>query len=487
MPKLSLFLVAACIAASPASTAAQPAQRTDTLRLSLEDAVTRMLRTSDEARAAWLVVESADAQLMSARAPGLPQLRLTSSYQQVIKNARAEMVSQLFGQKYTYTTTLNASQVLFQGGRIVAATQAAGAVRSAARLDNAETKARLAVDIQRVYLNASYLAKIADLQVQNLAIAADRATQTEQLFGAGRSSRFDVLRSRVERANLEPLALQAVADRDVALLEVRRLLDIPTEQPLALTTVLDPEVIRTLATRQSADAAPDPLRASVRSAELTSRARRAGVRVARADLLPQVTTAFNFGYLALPVMNGFPERMGRVSNTYCATGSAADKVCHNNGWFPDRNFSVNFSWNAFDGLRAKGALDLAQAQATLAEITLHQVREQASLETARARNELARATAAFGARRQNSAEADEAYQLAALRYQKGLSTQLEVSDAQYALLTARSTEARATFDLYLAAAELARVRGRDIPLPSGGSIPVRTDSRNASSGLLPIR
>ena len=115
MRKLSLFLAAACLAASPASAsaqpaAAQPATRTDTLRLSLEDAVTRMLRSSDEVRAAWLAVESADAQLMSARAPGLPQLRLTSSYQQVIKNARAEMVSQLFGQKYTYTTTLAASQ-----------------------------------------------------------------------------------------------------------------------------------------------------------------------------------------------------------------------------------------------------------------------------------------------------------------------------------------------------------------------------------------
>jgi len=148
---------------------------------------------------------------------------------------------------------------------------------------------------------------------------------------------------------------------------------------------------------------------------------------------------------------------------------------------------VNFSWNAFDGLRAKGNLDLAQAQAKISEITLNQVREQAALETSRARNELVRATAAFGARQQNSAEADEAYQLATLRYQRGLSTQLEVSDAQYALLTARSTEARATFDLYLAAAELARVRGRDIPLPNGTTIPVRTDSRNASSRLSPLR
>lgn len=484
MRSLSLLLAAAFVAASPVSGAAQ---RTDTLRLSVEDAVTRMLRSSDEARAAWLGVDVADAQVTSARAPGLPQLRLTSSYQQVIKNARAEMVSQLFGQKFTYNTTLNAQQAIFQGGRIFAAAQVASSVRSAVRLDNAETRARLAVDVQRAYLNASYLARIADLQAQNVALASSRVTQTEQFFAAGRAARFDVLRSRVERANLEPLALQAASDRDIALLEVRRLLDIPVNAPMLLTTVLDPETVRTLAERASADAAPDALRASVRSAELTARAKRAGIRVARADLLPQVSMAFNFGYLALPALNGFPTVMGRTTNANCAPGSAADKLCQNNGWFPDRNFTVNFSWAAFDGLRAKGNLDLAQAQAKISDITLNQVREQAALETSRARNELARATTAFGARQQNAAEAEEAYQLAALRYQRGLSTQLEVSDAQYALLTARSTEARATFDLYLAAAELARVRGRDIPLPNGTTIPVRTDSRNASSGLNAIR
>jgi len=463
------------------------AQRSDTLRLSIEDAVTRMLRSSDEARAAWQLVESADAQVTSARAAGLPQVRLTSSYQQVLKNARAEMVSQLFGQKYTYTTTLNAQQALFQGGRIVSAAMAASSVRGAARMDHAETRARLAVDVQRAYLNASYLARIAELQDQNLALAAGRATQTEQFFAAGRVARFDVLRARVERANLEPLALQAASDRDVAVLEVRRLLDLAVDQPLVLTTVLEPKIVRAAAERAAADAAPDALRASVRSAELTARAKHAGIRVARADMLPQVSLSLNTGYLALPNLNGFPTVMGRVTEAACLPGSAAGKTCQNNGWFADRNFSVNFSWNVFDGLRAKGNLDLAQAQAQIADITLTQAREAAILEVSRARNELGRAIAAFGARQDNSAQADEAYQLAALRYQRGLSTQLEVSDAQFALLTARSTEAKATFDLYLAVADLARVRGRDIPLPNGTTIPVRTDSRNASTGPLPIR
>lgn len=446
-----------------------------------------MLRSSDEARAAWQLVDAADAQVTAARAAGLPQMRLTSSYQQVLKNARAEMVSQIFGQKYTYNTTLNTQQALFQGGRIVSAALAANSVRGAARMDLAETRARLAVDVQRAYLNASYLAKIAQLQAENLALATNRVAQTEQLFGAGRAARFDVLRARVERANLEPLALQAAADRDVAFLEVRRLLDIPADQPIALTTALDPTTVKTIADKATSDAAPDAPRASVRSAEFTARARRASVRVARADLLPQFNVSFNLGYLALPTLNGFPTRMGAVTEAACPAGSAPGKTCQNNGWFPDRNVSFTFVWNVFDGLRAKGNLDLAQAQAKIADITFHQAREAASLEVSRARNELTRAIAAFSARQENSAQAEEAYQLAELRYQRGLSTQLEVSDAQYQLLTARSTEAKATFDLYLAAADLARVRGRDIPLPNGTTIPVRTDARNALSGPLPSR
>jgi outer membrane protein TolC len=125
----------------------------------------------------------------------------------------------------------------------------------------------------------------------------------------------------------------------------------------------------------------------------------------------------------------------------------------------------------FDGFRVKSNLDLAQAQARLADLELRQEREQVSVDVARARAELRRASAVFAARRQNSQEADEAFRLATLRFSRGLSTQLEVSDAQLALLTAESTEARATYDLFLAAADLARALGRPIPIPSSAGAP----------------
>jgi outer membrane protein TolC len=150
-------------------------------------------------------------------------------------------------------------------------------------------------------------------------------------------------------------------------------------------------------------------------------------------------------------------------------------VCQNGGWFEDRNLGIQFSWPIFDGLRAKSALELARAQTRIAELELRIERERVAVEVARARAELQRAKAVFDARRETAAEANEAFRLASLRFARGLSTQLEVSDAQLALLTAESSEARATTDLFLATAELARALGRPIPMPPPGAQPRRTN------------
>ena len=83
------------------------------------------------------------------------------------------------------------------------------------------------------------------------------------------------------------------------------------------------------------------------------------------------------------------------------------------------------------------------------------------------------AKAVFDGRRETSSEAQEAFRLASLRFSRGLSTQLEVSDAQLALLTAEGGSARATYDLYLATAEMARALGRPIPMPVTLRVPAR--------------
>lgn len=437
----------------------------DTVRLTIGDAVTRAIRESDESRLASAQVEIADAQVTSARATGLPQMRLAGNYSQVLRNARAEIVGSIFGQNFNYSSNVNISQTLFQGGRVWAGARAASDVRGSARLNVAETRALLSVTMQRAYLNALLQRELEAIQARNLELADQRIALVEQLQGAGRASRYEVLRARVERANLEPALLQARAGRELADIEVRRILNIPSTRPIALMSEIDTAALRGVVRAVATDASPDPLRASERAAELTVNARREGIRVARADLMPTISTFFQTGYTALPSNNGFPTVWGNTSNANCPPGSAPTRVCQNNGWFPDRTFGVQVQWPLFDGLRAKGNIDLAQAQERVARLQLVQEREAVAVERARARAEFTRAEAAFEAQRQNVDEADEAFRIASLRFERGLATQLEVSDAQLLLLTARTNAARATIDYYLAVAELARARGVDIPLP----------------------
>jgi outer membrane protein len=326
------------------------------------------------------------------------------------------------------------------------------------------------VDVEGAYLDALFTRRLVEIQRRNLLLADARVAQTQQLETAGRASRYDVLRLKVERANLEPALVQAQNDSALAVLNLRRLVNVPAEQPLILTSELDTLALQTLLAVVDTTPNTGAVRAAVRAAELTLSAREAGVRVARADLFPSVTATLTSGFLALPASNGLPTRLGNTSNTNCPAGSAATRLCQNNGWFTDRNFGFQVVWPIFDGLRTKSNIDNARAQVDLSSVQLAIVREAVATEAAAARAEFARARTLFDARRQTVSEASEAYQLAVLRHTRGVGTTLDVSDAQLNLVRAEVNAARAIYDVFLAAADLARVTGRPIPLPDGGAM-----------------
>jgi outer membrane protein TolC len=467
-----LAAVVAMVVLCPLSAAT--AQQPDTVRLSVADALTRVLRESDEIRIGQAQLDVTGAQITQARAAGLPALNLRGGYTQQVRNARATIVSgSIFGQNYTYTTTLALSQPIFQGGRVFAGMRAAGDARDASRYNLLETRARLTMDAQTAYLGVILARDLALIQEENAKLADARLAQVVQLERAGRASRYDLLKARVDRANLEPALLQSRSDVALAEIELKQLLNYPSNTTLILTNELDTAALRASVTEIVNSVATGSVnRSTVRAAEASVDARREGVRIARADFMPTFSVFLNNGYTALPASSGFPTVWGHTAASNCPPGSDPGRVCQNNGWYPDRSFGVQMAWPIFDGLRTKGSVDLASAQERVARAQLDQARELVTVEVARARAEFTRADAVYNTLQQNTAEADEAYRIAALRFERGLGTQLEVNDAQFALLNARVNAARATIDYYLAAAELARSHGREIPPP-----PTRPASR----------
>jgi len=479
---MSIFLLLLALQGPAASGSPVVSTTADSVALSLPDALSRALRMGDEARTAAAQIDVTEAQVTIARAAGLPQLRFNGNQSHVYESARAAAVGQIFNQPNTYTANATLSQPLFQGGRIIAGAKAASRVRSASRFDQTETLAQLSLDVQRAYLQALFAGTLAAIQDTAYALAGERLKQVQQFEKAGRASRYDVLRANVERANLQPAVIQARSEVELALVELRRLINAPPNQPLKLTTRLDNgEVLRWVAQLKT-DNGP-PRRAAVRSAELIADARHAGVSVARADLLPTVSISGTLGGQAFP-LSGFPTKSGRIETVECPAGSVEGRVCtqQNGGWFRDKSFAISVGLPIFDGFRAKGNINLASAQARLADLQLAQTRERVASEAAASRAELDRAEALYSALGQTAAEATEAFNLASLRYSRGLATQLEVADAQLALTVARTNAARAVYDLYIAAAAYARSLGREpqmFAIPGNPRTAISTSEQSA--------
>ena len=170
------------LALAPGARAQSPVSSpsSDTLRLSLGDAVSMAMRQSDEVGIAAAQVEVADALYGSARANLLPQLRLNTTYTHVFESARGQAVGTVFNQPNTYTGNLNLAQTLFQGGKLISASRAADNTRQAARFDEREQRSVVTLQVARSYLQVLFADRIAELQAQNLSLASSRLAQVEQ-------------------------------------------------------------------------------------------------------------------------------------------------------------------------------------------------------------------------------------------------------------------------------------------------------------------
>lgn len=479
---LALPLLAATVAA-PAPLRAQLARTTaasDSLRLSLRDALRRGLADAEEIHLADATIEDARQQVAAAKSGLFPKIDARLSYQRTIRtpintgggfslpdslqfrpdslgsildrlryleqntpNAGLGALGSLFdglpfGQANTYVGTLSLSQTLFDpslfSGIKIAKDfeEAAGAQASEQRLD-------LGLSIIEAYLDAV----LADRQAGIVAFSAiqlgDQAEQVRLIRAAGNASDLDVLRVEVDLQNIEPQRVAALNARDVALLNLKRLINVSASQPVVLTELLASDGFQPVpeaVTNELANAALSR-RGSVLARELEVKIRGEQIGLARGAYFPRVTASANFGKQALP--------SSLVPN-------AAD-------FRDDWNAGLAVQIPIFAGGQRKADVERARVQLRTSELQLAQLKESVTLEVEQQRGELMRAAALITARGQTVAQAERVYELTNLAYERGLQTSLQLGDARLQLQQARANEAQALHDYYVALARLLRASG----------------------------
>jgi outer membrane protein TolC len=269
---------------------------------------------------------------------------------------------------------------------------------------------------------------------------------------AGRQSEFEQLRAQVARDTLQPQVIRQRANRDVAYMRLKQILELPMEADVRLAAELENDLL-------PPDPAFAPMLVKTESGPLTRRlaldeartaieSREAAIDVVRAQRWPSVALTSAYGRVAYPPGVGFPTDF-RTNWTVGVSGSVP----------------------ILTGGRIKAEEMSARADLEESRSFLEQAQKIATLDEESTRTDLVAARAAWDATAGTVQQASRAYEIAELRFREGLGTQLELSDSRLLLQQAQANRAQAARDYQLVRIRLALLPDLPLSAPLAG-IPV---------------
>lgn len=409
----------ALVALSAARGHAQPYE------LPLPAAIDSAVRHNEQYQTVLAQLDRAEGQIVSARAGLFPTIDLHANYNRTLELPKIFFAGQEFtiGTKYTVVGGLTFDQTLFEGGGVFSAWQAAQQYRRMNEHLAQQARLELEAQVATAYFDALLAAQLADVSRQTLALTEEHAAVVARKFADGLVSEYDNLRARVRVANSRPPLLQAENDLRLALLRLANLVGLPPDlelgirdaEPDSASWEYDGSDLVTVARRQRSDLAAMTHRISAIDK---------AVGVLKAERWPSLHLKGTFDYQAL-TDDSWPAR---------------------DDYFRSWQVGLSASYNLFDGFRRRGNIQVLRVDQREAELRQSELDRAVALQIADARSRFDEAGARLQAQGESVAEAERGLQIANLRYESGVGTQLEVLDAQVALATSRVFAARARHD-----------------------------------------
>ncbi len=417
---LALLLVPGALAAA------------DWSALTAPEAVAVALERNRDLLQAAAEVRRAEQRIVEARAGALPQVDGSWSLERTLKPnvfvmSFPDSSGQLrrnrikIGTDYNSSLAARLTQPLYMGGRVGTALAAARLYRQLAVERERQARQAVVHGVLGAFHGALLARELEAIAASSLAQAENHLGRVEARVRAGAATDYDLLRARVNVANLRPALVEAASEHRLALLRLKEAMALPPDAQLGIVGELaapDTAVLAWAAADQALAGRPD-----VAAARLTVALQQKAVRVARGEFLPTLAAASTLAY------NGNFERLGFARDewsTYWVAG-------------------LNLSMPLFTGWRTQARYRQAQIDQRQAEVALEQRRAAAAIEIEQGVMDLRQALEQIATGSLTVAEAQRAVEIAESLYASGKATQLEVLDAQLALQVARTNLASARF------------------------------------------
>ena len=427
---LAGWLLASSVAAQPQQQEQMPdLQKPITLDQALEIA----FRQSPTIKVALAQIQRSQATVAEARANFLPKFN-------------GEVIQQWQGPKVAFVapgttkeldimpasdTRANASVLLPLdiNNRLSFTTQIARYQNEIDYLNLRSISQQLIFDVKSAYYNV--LRAMGQEEVAQAAVDAANARLREAnvRFTAGTAPKFDVTRAQVDVANLNQSLIQAKARVATAISALNRVLGIdvnfPTQVVKNTVAIEDVKVDIPKSVEQA-----QTLRPEVMSLERLIRLNQTNARLQRTGVMPSLNAT------------------GQVTYDVKASGFSTS----NTSWIAMLDLKIPI----WDGGITAARVAQAYADANKATEQLEETKLLVALQTRTAALNLQEAIERVSTADANVALAEEALRLASVRYEAGVATLVEVTDAEAALTQAKTNAVNARYDYAVALADLQR-------------------------------
>ncbi len=443
-----------------------------TVTYTISEAVETALEQSRDIQDARLALRQAEEQVSEAWGSVFPKIDFSASYTRNIAPAvsflpaeffggeKGEFTKVQFGADNAWSSALVLDQPLFAASAFIGV-GAAGRYKALQQETLRGRAQGLVTRVRLAYYGLLLAQEDRRLIEKSLARVRESLSETEALNRAGLASDYDVLRLRVELANLEPnlrraengvaqarralaieLNLQDLESLEVAGDLAEMDLENPEANDPANREILNLSGIQNPMGLAPADVLGDAFesRSDLKQLELTEMLRTAELRVQQVEYLPRISF---FGNLSINAQqNGPPDFFGDSMTR------ATSK------WV-----GVQVTLPVFTGLqrdaridRQRAVLNQAKNQTLLARLQaegeVKSVLEQAQEARERARGQRLAVT-----------QAQRGFEIASAQYREGLSSQLELTDAEVALRQSEFNYAQAVYDYLVFKAQLDEATG----------------------------
>jgi outer membrane protein TolC len=327
----------------------------------------------------------------------------------------------------TFLGQVSLSQLLFDFGKTVASVDAARKLAEISRFDIELQRQLVTLAVKEAYTNTLFAQRLIKVQRQALERADLNLKSVRGFFDVGTRPKSDVVRAEVDVANARVDNIRADNAERLARVALNTSMGIPANTQFALVDNLTYVKV----TDPNRDLVAEALR---QRPEYTQ----AKLRIEGADSL-----------LKRSFRDFFPDVVG--TGSYGGVRSSLD---------PSWSAGIALNWSLFDGgnrmsryREAKANLEASQARLKATELDIAREVEQTRSTVLESDERILAAQAAV-------ASAQENFRLVQGRFDAGVGTILDLTDAQLALTQAQNTEAQALADFRIAIARLERALGR---------------------------